>query len=414
MMATGFLSALSQQALAVLPYLDPSIGWDDRVADLVGRLSLHEKASQMHEATEPVNMSSPNNTLGSDLDQYVFWTECNSGVGGGYPQNINMAATFNRSVVFAAGRGAGSMLRADNNARTNPQNKLSCWSPMMNIYRHPLWGRNHEGYGEDPYLSGELPFANVRGLQGHGLPGYPHHSLAATGCKHFSAFDGPLNNGDAVISDEDWFWNYMPNFEQCVNAGSYSLMCTYAERHDTASNFTSYGCQNHRALTTVLRETWSSKEEGVPGVAKGFVVSDCAYAIHDGPGAMRAGTDVTCQGGYKNADQWVSQGKLNESDLDNALSRSLYVRMRLGEFDPPSANPFRNASVYNRQALTPALEKLSEEAAQQSLVLLKNTDAMLPLSVPTVAHVAVIGLENQQFGNYNTADGNYNSVDRPR
>ena len=165
--------------------------------------------------------------------------------------------------------------------------------------RHPLWGRNHEGYGEDPYLSGEMAFANVRGLQGHGLPGYPTHALAATGCKHFSAFDGPGNHGDiADIADDDWFWNYMPNFEQCVNAGSYALMCSYSQmtRPDGTRVF---GCENERALTTVLRDTWRSAEPGVPGIAKGFVVSDCG-AVHDTNRSIRAGCDLDCGAKGKN------------------------------------------------------------------------------------------------------------------
>ena len=128
--------------------------------------------------------------------------QCNSGIGVGYPQNINMAATWNRTVVFHAGRGTGMMLRAASGG--NGTARLSCWSPMMNIMRHPLWGRNHEGYGEDPYLSGEMAFQNVLGMQGHGLDGYPTYSLVATGCKHFAAFDGPGNLDHTAISDADW------------------------------------------------------------------------------------------------------------------------------------------------------------------------------------------------------------------
>lgn len=163
---------------APLPYLDPSLSWDARVSDLVGRLSLDEKATQLGNEAPAIF-----NAKGANLSAYHYWTECNSGIGVGYPQNINIAAAFNRSLVFETGRGTGTMLRAQYNARgtTVKNNRLSCWSPMMNIMRHPLWGRNHEGYGEDPFLSGEMAFANVRGLQGHGLPGYPHYSLAATG-----------------------------------------------------------------------------------------------------------------------------------------------------------------------------------------------------------------------------------------
>ena len=123
---------------------------------------------------------------------------------------------------------------------------LSCWSPMTNIMRHPLRGRGHEGYGEDPFLAGEMVFQNVLGVQGFGLDGYPKHSLANTGCKHFSTFNGPLNWGTAVISDYDWFLNYMPQFERCLDAGSFSVMCSYSNLNGVS------GCADRRAMQTVL------------------------------------------------------------------------------------------------------------------------------------------------------------------
>jgi beta-glucosidase-like glycosyl hydrolase len=101
-------------------------------------------------------------------------------------------------------------------------------------------------------------------------------------------------------------------------------MCTYANHFDPETNFSAWGCQNHRALTTVLRETWSSKQEGVPGIRKGFVVADCAGAVHDVPTAMNAGTDVSCQGGFEQAGKLVTEGRLNESTLNQAVSRALY------------------------------------------------------------------------------------------
>jgi beta-glucosidase len=328
-------------APAVLPYLDITKGWNARTTDLVARLSLQEKVMLLQADQTMVRINSTNNANGAVVGPYVYGQECNSGIGVEYPQNINMAATFNRTLVFHAGRGAGSMLRAHSNTGYGDNaSRLSCWSPMMNIARHPLWGRNHEGYGEDPYLSGELAFQNVRGLQGHGLPGYPRHSLAAAGCKHFAAFDGPFNEGDSIISNADEFWNYMPNFEQCVNAGSWSLMCTYAKHDDRATNFTAYGCENHRALTTVLRDTWTNGEgtaadhEEWPGIAKGFVASDCG-AIHNVTKSLQAGCDISCESEFsQEVPQLVQDGALSMATIDQAVGRMVYVRMRLGEWDP--------------------------------------------------------------------------------
>eukprot|EP00935_MAST-01C_sp_MAST-1C-sp1_P001344 g1344.t1 len=315
-----------------------------------------------------------------------------------------MAATFNRSLVFAAGRGTGIMLRA--RAQGNIS-RVSCWSPMMNLMRHPQWGRNHEGFGEDPYLSGELAFANIRGLQGHGMSGYPRYALAATGCKHFSTFDGPGNFNTAEITDEDWFWNYLPQFEQCVNAGSYSLMCSYA-RLVTPSFPRTPACENHRALTVILRETWRSKEQGVPGIGKGFVVSDCA-AVHNVTASIQAGCDVSCGEPYNSLANLTRAGVVDESAVDQALRRVLYVRMRLGEWDPPEMVPFRNTSVYNQSffsAGSPALEQLSREAAQQSMVLLVNR-GVLPLDQASFKKakktVAVVGIERFMDAGYDSA-----------
>ena len=276
--------------------------------------------------------------------------------------------------------------------------------------RHPLWGRNHEGYGEDPYLSGEMAFANVRGLQGHGLNGYPEYNLAITGCKHFSAFDGPTNGGRAVLTDADWFWNYLPNFEQCVNAGSYSLMCTYAQksRPGDAHGGATFGCANREALTTLLRQTWRSREEGVPGIRSGFVVSDCG-AVHDANASLRAGCDLNCasKGRHFFRNQTpglVASGTLPEEIVDRAVSRLLYVRHRLGEFDAASSNPFRDQKTYNVSTLAPPLQQLSLEAARQSMVLLKATQGVLPLDPARHKKLALIGIDGAFFAGYNTAD----------
>ena len=175
------------------PYQNISLPFWDRAADLVGRLTLTQQVELLL-AQDAQTGGVPE----FDINDYNWWTECNSGIGVEYPQNVNMAATFNRTLAFLAGRGTGVGLRKAADAEVQD---ISCWSPMMNVARHPMWGRAHEGYGEDPLLAGEMGFQNVLGIQGFGLEGYPRYSLANTGCKHFSAFNGPENWGTADIND---------------------------------------------------------------------------------------------------------------------------------------------------------------------------------------------------------------------
>lgn len=209
----GEISEPAAPQVSTLPYLDPTLPAMKRAQDLVARLSLEQQVELLLATNQRTGGVNTNDV---HIRPYNWWTECNSGIEIEYPQNINIGATFNRTVAFLAGRGTGIGLRKRADAEVQD---LSCWSPMTNLMRHPLWGRAHEGYGEDPYLAGEMVFQNVLGIQGFGLEGYPRHSLANTGCKHFSAFDGPMNWGTAVLSDTDWFLNYLPAFERCLDAG---------------------------------------------------------------------------------------------------------------------------------------------------------------------------------------------------
>ena len=239
---------------ATPPYMDPGLPPEHRAKDLVSRLSLEQQVGLLLSSSDRSGGVSSSDIAGcsagsgcANITDYKWWTECTSGIEVEYPQNVNIAATFNRSLAFLAGRGTGVGLRK--RADAQPQD-VSCWSPMANIMRHPLWGRGHEGYGECPYLAGEMVYQNVLGVQGYGLEGYPKFSLANTGCKHFSTFNGPMNWGTAVISDYDWFLNYLPQFEKCIEAGSYSVMCSYASLNGVS------GCADSRAMQTVLRDKW--------------------------------------------------------------------------------------------------------------------------------------------------------------
>jgi beta-glucosidase len=323
-------------ALATLPFRDPTLPWAERTSDLVARLSLEEKALQLGRPSKYGRASSPPIDRLS-LAGYNYGVECNSGMLEGYPQNIGLAATFNRTLLFHAGRGTGLGLRANSFSPAvdgaNPYNYsgLSCWSPMINLMRHPLWGRNHEGYGEDPFLSGELAAAIVRGMQGNDT----RYALINAGVKHLAAFDGPGNGGEANISGNDWFGTYLPPFDAAIRAGALSTMCTYAKLNGT------YGCQNPFLLRTYLRDHLNFT---------GYVVSDQG-AIHDPRAAMDAGCDIEDGNSqYTQLADLVRSGALDESKLDAALRRLFYVRMLHGEFDPKAMVPYRDEALYGLKA----------------------------------------------------------------
>lgn len=242
---------------------------------------------------------------------------------------------------------------------------------MINIFRHPLWGRNHEGYGEDPFLSGELTEQIVKGMQGDD----PRYALIAAGCKHFAAFDGPGNAGEVDISGSDWLGTYMPPFEKCFDAGALSTMCTYAKLNGT------YGCQN-----AMVQNDWLRGRMGF----KGYVVSDQG-AIHDAAKAINSGCDVEDgHGQYTQLVSLVKDGAVAEATIDTALRRLFYVRMRHGEFDPRVMVPYRDESKYGADSYPEELySNVSLQAAQQSITLLKNDGDVLPISA--TASVALFG-----------------------
>ena len=239
-----------------------------------------------------------------------------------------------------------------------------------------------------------MVFQNVLGIQGFGLEGYPKFSLANAGCKHFSTFDGPMNWGTAVISDSDWFLNYLPMFERCLDAGSYSVMCSYSSLNGVS------GCSDRRAMQTVLRDTWG---------LKGFVVSDCGAVAGSAAGAVasiEAGTDLECnpwgQQVYPSLVNSTHAGNVSRRSIARAAERLLYVRFRLGAFDDPKSVPFADKRAYGKDADMGGFEQLSLEAAQQSMVLLKN-DGILPLKKQLYKKIAALGIMNCMSAGYDTA-----------
>ena len=243
------------------------------------------------------------------------------------------------------------------------------------------------GFGEDPFLSGEMAYQVVKGMQGDD----PRYLLMNAGPKHFAAFDGPGNGGNAAISDSDWIQTYLHPFRKAFQAGAMSTMCTYAEQNGV------HGCEDPKLLTSWLREKIGFN---------GYVISDQG-AIHDPSAAIRAGCDVEDGWGqYVKLKNLSKSGDVKETDIDKALSRLFEVRMRHGEFDPPRMVPYANMSLYGNASYDyDFYRQVSLDAARQSITLLKNSKNFLPLNMSTQPKIAVFGIESNSHAQYETAPG---------
>jgi len=372
---------------STLPFWDPELPVADRVRDLLARLTPTEKAAQMlHEAPAVPRLGIP---------PYNWWNECLHGVARAgtatvFPQAIGLAASFDVGLLGAVGRAIADEARAKHHAYAAAGDHgyykgLTYWSPNINIFRDPRWGRGHETYGECPFLTGALGASFVRALQGDD----PRYLKLVATAKHFAVHSGPegLRHGfDARVSQKDLFETYLPAFAALVHEGGVeSVMTSYNRVNGEPTS------ASPTLLARILRESW--------GFA-GYVVSDC-WAIRDiheqhqvtpGPvesaaAAVKAGCDLNCGCTYEHLPAALEQGLLTEAELDVSLSRLFGARIRLGMFDPPERVPF---SAIPFDVIDSAQHRqLARRAAQQSLVLLKN-DGVLPLRSDLKA-VAVIG-----------------------
>ncbi len=384
------------------PYQDPALPFETRVRDLVARMTLEEKVSQMQDVAVAIPR------LG--VPGYNWWNEALHGVARAglatvFPQAIGMAATWDTAlvrreatVISDEGRAKyHEALRHDSRERYQG---LTFWSPNINLFRDPRWGRGQETYGEDPFLTGTLAVPFIRGLQGDD----PRYLKTVATVKHFAVHSGPepeRHAFDAVVSERDLRESYLPHFARGIGAGgAYSLMCAY-NRVDGAP-----ACANDPLLRTILRGEWHFP---------GYVVSDCG-AIDDiylhhrtAPNAaaaaaagVRAGTDLDCGRVYPNLVDAVRQGLVAEAQVDTAVRRLFLARFKLGMFDPPDR--VRWASIPYAVVDAPAHRALAREAARESMVLLKNAAGTLPLP-KTLGTLAVIGPNADQprvlLGNYN-------------
>jgi beta-glucosidase len=383
-------------------YLNPDLPFARRVDDLVSRMTLEEKVSQMMDVAAGIER------LG--VPPYNWWNEAlhgvaRAGLATSFPQAIGLAATWDDSLMYRVATVISDEARAKYQTAVRAGSRgryqgLTFWSPNINLFRDPRWGRGQETYGEDPYLTGRLAVQFVRGMQGDD----PTYLKTVATVKHFAVHSGPepdRHTFDAVVSERDLRESYLPHFETAVREGGvYSLMCAYNRVDGKAA------CGSDMLLEDILRGDWGFS---------GYVVSDCgaiddmyqrhkvvATAAAAAALAVRTGTDLECGRVYANLVDAVKQGLIAEREIDTAVRRLFLARFRLGMFDPPERVRWTRipAAVLDQ----PAHRALARQAAREAIVLLKNEGGVLPLR-KDLRTLAVIGPNADQWrmllGNYN-------------
>jgi beta-glucosidase len=360
---------------APTPYADPDADLDKRVDDLLGRLTLEEKIGQMlHESRAVERLGVP---------PYNWWNEACHGIARNgratvFPQVIGLAATWNRGLVRRVAEVISDEARAKHHAalaagRRGQYQGLTFWTPNINIFRDPRWGRGQETFGEDPHLTGELGLAMVRGLQGDDA----RYLKAAACAKHYAAHSGPereRHGFDARPPRKDLFETYLPAFEKLVRGGVEAVMGAYNRTLGEPC------CASRFLLRDILRGRWGFK---------GHVVSDCgalddihlhhrvtANEAESAALAVRNGCDLNCGGTYNSLVEAVKGGLIGEADIDASARRTLATKFRLGLLDPQERVPWSGIPVSLIDC--EAHRAVSRRAAVESIVLLKN-NGVLPL-----------------------------------
>ncbi|MDR1527243.1 MAG: glycoside hydrolase family 3 C-terminal domain-containing protein [Dysgonamonadaceae bacterium] len=384
-------------------FQNPDLRVEQRAADLVSHLTLDEKITQMLNQTPAIER------LG--IPPYDWWNECLHGVGRTeykvtvFPQAIGMAAGWDIDAIRLMGDYTAEEGRAIYNLSQAKQDYqrytgLTYWTPNINIFRDPRWGRGQETYGEDPFLTASLGESFVNGLQGND----PVYLKAAACAKHFAVHSGPEWNRhifNAKVSNYDLWDTYLPAFQTLAEAQVAGFMCAYNAFEGQPC------CGSDPLMIDILRNDWGFK---------GYVTSDCG-AINDfyrnhqthanaqsaAADAVYHGTDLDCgREAYLALKQAVEEGLITEAQIDVSLQRLFQIRFRLGMFDPKEKVPF--SSIDSTALESPAHKALALKMAQQSMVLLKN-DGLLPIDKSRLKKVAVIGPNAHnpevQLGNYN-------------
>jgi len=402
-------STFSQELQKPEDYLNPNLPITKRVDDLMSRMTLEEKASQMLNNAKAIPRL--------NIPEYNWWNECLHGVARAgtatvFPQAIGLAATWNTDLLLHVADVISTEARAKYNDFVQKGDRtifkgLTFWSPNINIFRDPRWGRGQETYGEDPYLTSRMGVAFVKGLQGDD----PNYFKVIATPKHYAVHSGPepdRHTFDAIISSHDLYETYLPAFEACVKeAGAYSIMCAYNRFMGEAC------CGSPALLHEILRNNWGFN---------GYVVSDCG-AIDDifmkhkivktaaeaAALSVKSGTDLECGTVYESALlEAVKKGLLTEEDINVAVKRLFTARFRLGMFDPPDMVKYNQLSIAENDSKEHRL--LSLRAAHESIVLLKNENSVLPLK-KDLKRIAVIGPTADSYtmllGNYNGTPSHY-------
>ncbi|MDR2231494.1 MAG: glycoside hydrolase family 3 C-terminal domain-containing protein, partial [Tannerella sp.] len=372
------------------PFQNPDLTIEQRVNDLVSRMTLEEKVSQM------VNSAAAIERLG--IPAYNWWNEALHGIARSpypatsYPQAIGMAATWNPEAVrqmatFTSDEGRAIYNDAIKKGRVDIYCGLTYWTPNINIFRDPRWGRGQETYGEDPVLTGTIGAAFVSGLQGDD----PRYLKASACAKHYAVHSGPEWNRheyDARPSTFDLWDTYLPAFRRLiVDEKVTGVMCAYN------AFFGQPCCGSDELMLDILYNQWNFD---------GYVTSDCgaindfymyhkthADAAEASADAVIHGTDCDCGNAFKALVEAVQRGEISTDKIDTSVKRLFTIRFRLGMFDPADRVPYANIPLSVLEA--PAHQAHALKMAQESIVLLKNEGSILPLDRKKIRKIAVVG-----------------------
>ncbi|PKQ62485.1 glucan 1,4-alpha-glucosidase [Labilibaculum filiforme] len=380
-----------------------NLSFEERAENLVSQMTLAEKVSQMSYESPAIDRL--------EIPEHNWWNEClhgvaRAGVATVFPQAIGMAAMWDREQMFEVANAISDEARAKHhqfaeNGKRGIYQGLTFWTPNVNIFRDPRWGRGMETYGEDPYLTGELGVQFIKGLQGDDDT---YYKVIAT-AKHFVVHSGPeaeRHSFNATPSQYDMLNTYSPHFKKVIQEGGvYSVMCAY-------NSYNGLPCCGNKSLSNLLREEWGFK---------GYIVSDC-WAINDfympdahavtssqqeaAAMAVKAGTDLNCGNSYPSLVEAVKNGLISEAELDISVKRLLLARLKLGLFAPKGAVKYEKISY---DVVDSEMHRLlALQTARKSMVLLKNENKLLPLN-KSIQKVAVIGSNANDLevllGNYN-------------
>ncbi len=398
------IASMQAQQPANYPFRNAELPVEERIQDLLSRLTLQEKVSMMkHESPAIERLGIP---------AYDWWNEALHGVARTsekvtvFPQAIGMAATFNAEAMVKMGDIAATEGRALfnedlKNGKTGSRYRgLTYWTPNVNIFRDPRWGRGQETYGEDPYLTAKMGSAMVRGLEGND----PYYLKSVACAKHYAVHSGPEHNRhyyDARVSLYDLWDTYLPAFRELVTkAGVHGIMCAYNRYEGQPC------CGNNELLSNILRNQWHFN---------GYVTSDCwgvkdfahhhkthpddIVAVSD---ALLTGTDLECGNLYPLLEQGVNKGLHTERDINVSLERLLNILFKIGMFDPAEKVPY--ASIGREVLECKEHKQHALKMAREAVVLLKNEKNILPLDKKQIKRIALVGPNadngSTQLGNY--------------